>query len=234
MGFVPEQPFLYGELTVGEMLHFVARGARARRRRRRGARAGRLLALLGLEGAEGVLCRELSQGMGRKVALIAALLHRPAGAGARRGVQRPRPLLRRAARRGAGGAPRRRAAAVLLSSHDLAFLAALVRPRSAPCPGRPVIATLDGAAWERWQAPRPRSRSEVAGAVGRRRGRHRTAEGDYMQTTRRSRLAALARAAALAGVRRARLPAARGDAAERAGRRAWASAAGRCWSACRW
>jgi ABC-2 type transport system ATP-binding protein len=76
MGFVPEQPFLYPELTVGEMLRFVAE-ARGIEASSATERTDRLLALLALAGAEGALCRELSQGMGRKVAIIAALLHEP-------------------------------------------------------------------------------------------------------------------------------------------------------------
>lgn len=77
MGFVPEQPFLYGELSIGEMLHFVAE-ARGLPEAEAGARRHYLLERFGLEASAEILCRELSQGMGRKVAIIAALLHRPA------------------------------------------------------------------------------------------------------------------------------------------------------------
>jgi ABC-2 type transport system ATP-binding protein len=121
IGFVPEQPFLYGELTVGEFLQFVAA---ARRMDADAARAetGRLLGLLGLTGAEGTLCRELSQGMGRKTAIAAALLHRPRALlldEALNGLDRTsaeRLVAELDARRAEG-------AAVLISSHDLDFIA---------------------------------------------------------------------------------------------------------------
>ena len=75
MGVVPEQPGLYGELTIGEMLQFahVARGLGPAAM----AEADRLLDLFGLAEAESLLCRELSQGMGRKLAIVLALVHRP-------------------------------------------------------------------------------------------------------------------------------------------------------------
>jgi ABC-2 type transport system ATP-binding protein len=121
MGFVPEQPFLYGELSVAEMLEFVA-AARALEPEPARAETERLVALMALEGAETLLCRELSQGMGRKVALIAALLHRPrlivldeALNGLDRGSV-DRVVTELDARRAEG-------AAVLLSSHDLEFVA---------------------------------------------------------------------------------------------------------------
>ncbi len=120
MGFVPEQPFLYGELTVGEMLGFVA-AARALGDAAATER-DRLLELLQLDSATGLLCRELSQGMGRKVALIVALLHQPRLLvldEALNGLDRvaiERVIAELDARRAAG-------AAVLLSSHDLDFLA---------------------------------------------------------------------------------------------------------------
>ncbi len=148
MGFVPEQPFLYGELAVGEMLHFVeeARGIGADPA---GRERLRLLALLGMEGTEGVLCRELSQGMGRKVALIAALLHRPRVLvldEAFNGLDRPSAEHLTAeldARRAEG-------AAILLSSHDLAFLADWCDRGLLLAPdGR--SETLSGAAWEHWR-----------------------------------------------------------------------------------
>jgi ABC-2 type transport system ATP-binding protein len=121
MGFVPEHPFLYGELTVAEMLEFVA-AARAIEVDAAAAEIDRLLGLMGLHGAETLLCRELSQGMGRKVALTAALLHRPRllvldealNGLDRRSVEHV--VAELDARRAAG-------AAVLLSSHDLEFVA---------------------------------------------------------------------------------------------------------------
>jgi ABC-2 type transport system ATP-binding protein len=148
MGFVPEQPFLYGELTVGELLQFIgaARGIAAEA----AAEADRLLRLLGLVGAEGLLCRELSQGMGRKVAVIAALLHRPRLIildEAFNGLDQPSVERLREeldARRAEG-------AAILLSSHDLAFVgdfcerALMLAPDSR-------WAVLEGEAWEAWKA----------------------------------------------------------------------------------
>jgi ABC-2 type transport system ATP-binding protein len=149
MGFVPEQPFLYPELTVGEMLRFVAE---ARRLPMDGAEAEttRLLELLGLAGAEGALCRELSQGMGRKVAILAALLHRPKLLildEAFNGLDRSssdRLSAELQSRRGAG-------AAVVLSSHDLAFLAEWCDRGILLSPGEPPI-SLEGDLWSRWRA----------------------------------------------------------------------------------
>lgn len=149
IGFVPEQPFLYGELAVGEMLRFVAEARRmqpdaAEEERRR------LLALLGMEGTEGLLCRELSQGMGRKIAILCAVLHRPRVLvldEAFNGLDRTsveRLTVELSDRRAAG-------ATVLLSSHDLGFLAewcgrGLLLPRE----GEPRL--LEGAGWARWSA----------------------------------------------------------------------------------
>jgi ABC-2 type transport system ATP-binding protein len=157
IGFVPEQPFLYGELTVGEFLQFVAA---ARRMDASAARAecARLLDLLGLTGAEGTLCRELSQGMGRKTAIIAALLHRPRALlldEALNGLDRTsaeRLVAELDARRAEG-------AAVLISSHDLDFIGGwcgrglLLRPGGQ-------WRMLEGADWEAWKRA-PSLNSEV-------------------------------------------------------------------------
>lgn len=120
MGFVPEHPFLYGELAVGEMLQFVAA---ARGIEPNGARAEgeRLLDLLGLRGAGGTLCRELSQGMARKTAIIAALLHGPRLILLDEALNG---LDRSSVERLVGelDARRRDGAAVLISSHDLEFV----------------------------------------------------------------------------------------------------------------
>jgi ABC-2 type transport system ATP-binding protein len=77
-GVVGEHPFLYGELTVAEMLELVQELRRSYVPDA-AAESDRLLALLGLQGAEGTLCRELSQGMGRKVAIIASPRSSPNG-----------------------------------------------------------------------------------------------------------------------------------------------------------
>ena len=148
IGFVPEQPFLYGELTVGEFLQFVAA---ARRMDASAARqeCARLLDLLGLHGAEGTLCRELSQGMGRKTAIIAALLHRPRALmldEALNGLDRTsaeRLVTELDARRAEG-------AAVLISSHDLDFVAEWCSRGLLLQPGGR-WRMLEGETWDAWR-----------------------------------------------------------------------------------
>jgi ABC-2 type transport system ATP-binding protein len=148
IGVVGEHPFLYGELTVAETLRLVQEIRRSYVPDAE-AEAARLLALLDLEGAEGALCRELSQGMGRKVAIIAGLLHHPGLIvldEAFNGLDRP------SAERLTAELSRRRqeGAAVLLSSHDLGFLAEfcdrglLVRDAK--------LVTLEKEAWNRWRS----------------------------------------------------------------------------------
>jgi ABC-2 type transport system ATP-binding protein len=149
MGFVPEQPFLYGELTVAELLEFVV-AAHGLPVPEAAAETARLLELLGLAGAEGTLCRELSQGMGRKTAIAAALLHRPRVLlldEALNGLDRTsaeRLLAELEARREDG-------TAILLSSHDLEFVARWC--------GRGVLLgaegswrVMEGDEWARWGA----------------------------------------------------------------------------------
>lgn len=148
MGIVPENPFLYGELTVGETLQFVA-AVRALPPAEADGETRRLLDRFGLAGAEGLLCRELSQGMGRKVALIAALLHRPRLIvldEAMNGLDRPsaeRLIEELDARRSEG-------AAVLLSSHDLEGVARWCGRGVLLAPGGE-WRMLEGAEWERWR-----------------------------------------------------------------------------------
>ncbi len=101
-------------------------------------------------GADGALCRELSQGMGRKVAIIAALLHEPELLildEAFNGLDRS------SSDRLSGELRERRSAgaAVLLSSHDLTFLAEWCDRGILLAPGAPAIA-LDGELWHRWVA----------------------------------------------------------------------------------
>ncbi len=148
LGYVPEQPYLYPELSVAELLRFVA-AARGLDGAASTAETARLLALLGLAGAEGTLCRELSQGMGRKTAIAAALLHRPAMIvldEALNGLDRTsaeRLVAELDARRAEG-------AAVLISSHDLEFLARwCTRALHLPAPG--AWRVLEGDAWEAWR-----------------------------------------------------------------------------------
>ena len=162
-GSVPEQPFLYGELTVGEFLQFVV-AARRMDAPAAGAECARLLELLGLAGAEATLCRELSQGMARKTAIIAALLHRPRTVlldEALNGLDRTsaeRLVAELDARRAEG-------AAVLISSHDLEFVARwcgrglLLRPGAR-------WRMLEGAAWEAWRrAPSLSFGGDAAGSA---------------------------------------------------------------------
>jgi ABC-2 type transport system ATP-binding protein len=148
LGYVPEQPFLYPELSVAELLRFVS-AARGLDDAASSAETARLLSLLGLAGAESTLCRELSQGMGRKTAIAAALLHQPRMIvldEALNGLDRTsadRLIAELDARRAAG-------AAVLISSHDLEFLARwCTRAVHLPTPG--TWRVLDGAGWEAWQ-----------------------------------------------------------------------------------
>jgi ABC-2 type transport system ATP-binding protein len=160
MGLVPEQPYLYGELTVHEMLQFVA-AARGLARGVATAEAARLLELLGLAGAEGTLCRELSQGMGRKTAIAAALLHGPRVLlldEALNGLDRP------SAERLVAELDRRRAAgaAVLLSSHDLAFVASWCGRGLLLAPGAR-WKMLEGAEWEEWRRAPTLSPPDLAG-----------------------------------------------------------------------
>lgn len=149
MGFVPEQPFVYEELTVGETLRFVAE-ARGLDADRADAETERLLRLLGLAGAEGALARELSQGMGRKVSIIAALLHAPrvlildeAFNGLdRSSSQRLTEELQ---------ARRENGVAILLSSHDLDFLGDWCSRGLLLEKARPPT-QLAGESWDRWRA----------------------------------------------------------------------------------
>lgn len=149
MGVVPEQPFLYGELSVGEMLQFVAE-ARGLPADVAGDETERLLALLGLMGAEATLCRELSQGMGRKTAIISALLHRPSVLVLDEALNG---LDRTSAERLTGelDARRREGTAVLLSSHDLDFVAGWCDRGLMLSPGAR-WRMLEGDSWEAWRA----------------------------------------------------------------------------------
>ncbi len=76
IGYVPESPQLYEFLTGAEYLDFIADmyGVAAGERQ---ARIDRFLSALELAGHEHSAISGYSQGMKQKVALIAALLHRP-------------------------------------------------------------------------------------------------------------------------------------------------------------
>jgi ABC-2 type transport system ATP-binding protein len=75
-GYVPDRAHLYEQLTGREFLEFIAQ-MRALPRAGAEARIEELLALLQLEPAADALCGTYSFGMKRKLALAAALLHRP-------------------------------------------------------------------------------------------------------------------------------------------------------------
>jgi ABC-2 type transport system ATP-binding protein len=75
--FLPDQPFLYEQLTVGETLGFVGGIYRMDPSRLR-ARAGELLGLFGLAGLAQRRVGQLSFGMKSRLALVLSLLHEPA------------------------------------------------------------------------------------------------------------------------------------------------------------
>jgi ABC-2 type transport system ATP-binding protein len=74
-GFVPDDPHLFGALTVWEHLEFIAQvhGLRGFR-----AAGEALLTRLQLLDRRDTMATELSRGMRQKVAIACALLHRPA------------------------------------------------------------------------------------------------------------------------------------------------------------
>jgi ABC-2 type transport system ATP-binding protein len=76
VGYLPESPPLYPELTVGEYLSFVAE-IRGVPRRRRLARIGEVMARVGLTGWEQHLTGALSKGYRQRVGLAQALVHDP-------------------------------------------------------------------------------------------------------------------------------------------------------------
>lgn len=75
-GYVPDRAHLYEQLTGREFLELIAQ-LRALPRGESEARIAGLLALLQLEEAAEALCATYSFGMKRKLALAAALVHRP-------------------------------------------------------------------------------------------------------------------------------------------------------------
>lgn len=154
LGFVPEITFLYDELTVGETIRFMIE-VRRLASAEGWAEAERLLELFGLTAAQDVICRELSQGMGRKVAIILALIHRPGLLvldEVFNGLDQSsaRALIDELDQRRLAGA------AVLLSSHDHALLARWCD--RGLLIGRDGWRELTGDAWGAWrdQQLRPR------------------------------------------------------------------------------
>ena len=75
-GYLPEHPFLYDKLTALEFLRFVG-GLYGLRGADVGGRARLLLEQFGLGRMAGELTETLSQGMRQRLALAAALVHRP-------------------------------------------------------------------------------------------------------------------------------------------------------------
>ncbi len=75
-GYLPDHPFLYDKLTGGELLHFVG-GLYGMARRECESRIEELLADFALSERRGELTETYSHGMKQRLALAAALLHRP-------------------------------------------------------------------------------------------------------------------------------------------------------------
>jgi ABC-2 type transport system ATP-binding protein len=77
LGYAAEEPAFYEELSCAEYLAFVA-GVRGIEPGAARARADDLLARFGLAGREDDPVRTLSHGTRKKIAFVAAILHRPA------------------------------------------------------------------------------------------------------------------------------------------------------------
>jgi ABC-2 type transport system ATP-binding protein len=77
VGYLPETPPLYPELTIGDYLHFVAelREVPAKGRSRK---IGEVMEKVGLQGWEGRILGSLSKGYRQRVGLAQAVLHDPA------------------------------------------------------------------------------------------------------------------------------------------------------------
>src|SRR5580658_10365135 len=76
IGLVPDESLLFDHLTGGEFIEFVGRIYGLDRRVAR-ERATELLELFELDGAHSKLISEYSKGMRKRVAMAAALIHRP-------------------------------------------------------------------------------------------------------------------------------------------------------------
>ena len=76
IGLVPDESLLFDHLTGGEFIEFVGRIYGLERTVAR-ERAGELLELFELDGAQNKLISEYSKGMRKRVAMAAALIHRP-------------------------------------------------------------------------------------------------------------------------------------------------------------
>jgi len=76
LGFIPDQPFLYEQLSVEEFLGFLG-GVYELGSERLRERASALLSLFGLEDSRHQRISALSYGMRSRLVLIASLLHEP-------------------------------------------------------------------------------------------------------------------------------------------------------------
>src|SRR6185436_5785990 len=75
-GYLPDRPYLYEKLTGSELLRFVG-GLHGLARGEASARGRELLATFRLEERSGELIETYSHGMKQRLALAAALIHRP-------------------------------------------------------------------------------------------------------------------------------------------------------------
>jgi ABC-2 type transport system ATP-binding protein len=76
VGYLPETPPLYPELSIGAYLHFVAE-IRGIARRERSARVGEVMERVGLQGWERRIIGSLSKGYRQRVGLAQAIIHDP-------------------------------------------------------------------------------------------------------------------------------------------------------------
>jgi len=76
LGFIPDSPYLYDNLTIREFLEFIGSIFKIERKVLN-ERIDHFLEIFGLNGSEGTLIKEFSHGMKQRVVYIANFLHRP-------------------------------------------------------------------------------------------------------------------------------------------------------------